>query len=93
MHFAINYLGNPDAFELGGETRVAVIGVGNSAMDAARTALRHGARHVRLYARTREVHASTEELDYAQLEGAEIVYGHRIVELTGRGPPVRGDGV
>ena len=80
----MDYLGNPDAFELG-ET-VAVIGVGNSAMDVARTALRHGARHVRLYARTREVHASTEELDYAQLEGAEIVYGHRIVELTDAGP-------
>ena len=84
VHFAMDYLGNPDAFELG-ET-VAVIGVGNSAMDVARTALRHGARHVRLYARTREVHASTEELDYAQLEGAEIVYGHRIVELTDAGP-------
>ena len=63
-----------------------MIGVGNSAMDVARTALRHGARRVRLYARTREVHASTEELDYARLEGAEIVYGHRIVELTDAGP-------
>ena len=84
VHFAMDYLGNPDSFDLG-ET-VAVIGVGNSAMDVARTALRHGARRVRMYARTRKVHASSEELDYAQLEGAEIVYGHRIVELTEKGP-------
>ena len=84
VHFAMDYLGNPDSFDLG--ESVAVIGVGNSAMDVARTALRHGARRVRMFARTRKVHASSEELDYAQLEGAEIVYGHRIVELTEKGP-------
>lgn len=39
VHFAMDYLGNSDAFELG-ET-VAVTDVGNSAMDVARTALRH----------------------------------------------------
>lgn len=84
VHFAMDYLGNPDSFDLG--ESVAVIGVGNSAMDVARTALRHGARRVRMFARTRKVHASSEELDYAQLEGAEIVYGHHIVELTEKGP-------
>lgn len=41
---------------------------------------------VRLYVRTCEVHASTEELDCARLEGAEIVYGHRVVDLMGVGP-------
>ena len=35
VHFAIDYLANPDAYDLG--DRVAVIGVGNSAMDVART--------------------------------------------------------
>ncbi|VWM15414.1 Glutamate synthase [NADPH] small chain [Collinsella intestinalis] len=90
VHFAMDYLGNSDAFELG-ET-VAVTDVGNSAMDVARTALRHGARRVRPYVRTCEVHASTEELYCAQLKGAEIVCGHRVVDLTGTAP-VRGDGV
>ena len=40
MHFAIDYLANPDAYDLG--DRVAVIGVGNSAMDVARTVIRKG---------------------------------------------------
>lgn len=40
VHFAINYLNNPDSFRLG--ERVIVIGAGNAAMDVARTALRKG---------------------------------------------------
>ena len=42
--FAINYLASPKAFHLG--ERIIVIGSGNSAMDCARTAVRHGAHHV-----------------------------------------------
>ena len=49
VHFAIDYLANPDAYDLG--DRVAVIGVGNSAMDVARTVIRKGSHHVTLYAR------------------------------------------
>ena len=41
VHFAINYLNNPDSFRLG--ERVIVIGAGNAAMDVARTALRKAA--------------------------------------------------
>ncbi|MEZ4485124.1 MAG: NAD(P)-binding domain-containing protein [Syntrophotaleaceae bacterium] len=41
VHYAINYLKSPEAYELG--KKVAVIGAGNVAMDAARTALRNGA--------------------------------------------------
>lgn len=84
VHFAMDYLSNPSVFELG--EKVAVIGVGNSAMDVARTALRHGAREVKMYARTNAVHASTEELTYAQLEGAQIIKGKAIAGLTERGP-------
>ena len=40
VHFAINYLQNPDVYHLG--NRVVVIGAGNAAMDVARTAIRHG---------------------------------------------------
>lgn len=84
VHFAVDYLSDPSAFDLG--ENVAVIGVGNSGMDVARTALRHGARHVRMYARTKHVTASSDELAYAQLEGAEIVYGKTIVRLEEGGP-------
>ena len=44
--FGIDYLANSKAFHLGSD--IAVIGVGNSAMDCARTAIRNGARHVTL---------------------------------------------
>lgn len=54
--------------------RVAVIGGGNTAMDAARTALRIGARHVVvLYRRTRaEMPAIHEEIEEALEEGIEL---------------------
>ena len=84
VHFSVDYLADPGAFDLG-ET-VAVIGVGNSAMDVARTALRRGARHVTMYARSKHVSASSDELAYAQLEGAEVVYGKAITMLTEDGP-------
>ena len=84
VHFSVDYLADPAAFELGDS--VAVIGVGNSAMDVARTALRRGARHVTMYARSKHVSASSDELAYAQLEGAEIIYGKAITMLTEEGP-------
>ena len=42
--FGLNYLANPRGHKLG--DRVAIIGMGNAAMDVARTALRNGSRHV-----------------------------------------------
>ena len=57
--FGIDYLANSKAFRLGDD--VAVIGVGNSAMDCARTAIRNGARHVTCYARRDESCISASE--------------------------------
>ena len=56
--------------------RVAVVGGGNAAIDAARVALRIGATEVSLiYRRTREeMPASPEEVDEALHEGVKIVY-------------------
>jgi len=56
--------------------RVAVIGGGNVAIDAARTALRLDARDVTIiYRRTRaEMPASSEEVDGALEEGVKVVY-------------------
>lgn len=55
--------------------RVAVIGAGNTAMDAARTALRKGARKVYIiYRRTRaEMPARKEEIDNAVEEGVQFM--------------------
>lgn len=84
VHFAIDYLTNPEAYDLG-ET-VAVIGAGNSAIDAARTAIRKGAGHVTIYGRRRSAGTSQRELEYAQIDGVEFVYGKAPVELTDAGP-------
>jgi glutamate synthase (NADPH/NADH) small chain len=55
--------------------QVAVVGGGNVAMDAARTALRLGAENVRLlYRRSRdEMPARAEEIEHAEEEGIELV--------------------
>ena len=56
--------------------RVLVIGGGNSALDAARTALRCGAGHVTLvYRRTRaEMPANAREIEDAEHEGVKLVF-------------------
>lgn len=84
VHFGVDYLANAKAHELG--DRVAVIGMGNAAMDVARTALRSGSRHVTLYSPTMEVAASSHEKAYAELDGAEFVFGKQIVQITEQGP-------
>ena len=84
VHFGLNYLANPDAHNLG--KRVAVIGMGNAAMDVARTAFRHGAKEVFLFERHRKNSASSSEAAYAKLDGVEFVYGKQIQYITESGP-------
>ena len=69
------------------EGRVTVIGGGNAAMDAARAALRLGARSVTvLYRRTREeMPALREEIEDAILEGVDIRYLVAPVAVEGDG--------
>lgn len=84
VHFGIDYLASPQAYHLG--EKVAIIGMGNAAMDVARTALRNGARQVILYARGTKIAASSHEVSYAQLDGAEFVFGKEIQRITEKGP-------
>ncbi len=84
VHFGIDYLSNPKAYNLG--ENVAIIGMGNAAMDVARTALRNGARQVTLYARGRKIAASSHEVAYAKLDGAEFVFEKEIQRITEKGP-------
>ena len=87
VHFGISYLENPDHHNLG-ET-VAIVGMGNVAMDIARTAFRHGAQRVMLFANTGKATASSHEIDYTKLEGAEFYYNKSIVRITPDGPVFR----
>lgn len=84
VHFGISYLSSPQSYHLG-ET-VAVIGMGNVAMDCARTAFRNGARRVLLYARGKRIAASEDEVMYTKLDGAEFVFGKAIQGFTEEGP-------
>lgn len=64
---------------------VAVLGAGNTAMDAARTALRLGGENVTIvYRRTREESpARAEELEHAEEEGIEFRFLRSPVEILG----------
>lgn len=84
VHFAIDYLRNPEAYDLG--DTVAIIGAGNSAIDVARTVVRMGSRHVTIYARRQRIAASQRELDYAQIDGIDVQQGMAIKEFTAEGP-------
>lgn len=84
VHFGINYLANPDAYHLG--ENVAIIGMGNVAMDVARTVLRHGSKHVTLYARGKRISASSSEMFFAELDGAEFAFGKAICAIGKEGP-------
>lgn len=83
VHFAIDYLVNPDVYDLG--RSVVVIGAGNSAMDVARTAIRKGVRQVHVFCRRNQAAASVRELEYAVADGVEMHYGARPVEITDEG--------
>lgn len=84
VHYGISYLSNPAAYELG--ENVAVIGMGNVAMDVARTAFRNGAQRVTLFARGKSMSASSHEVSYTKLDGAEFVFGKAIQRITPKGP-------
>lgn len=83
VHYAINYLTNPEVYRLG--ERVNIIGAGNSAMDVARTALRHGAREVTIYSRHDYFAASEHEINYARLEGCKFKMHVEPVEIVDEG--------
>ena len=91
VFYAINYLNNPDVYELG--DKVAIIGAGNAAMDVARTAIRHGSRDVTVYVRGDEVSASKTEFEYAKVDGVKFEYNMSIVRIEDDGPVFKdGDG-
>lgn len=72
--------------------RVIVVGGGNTAMDCARTAVRLGAREVRVvYRRSRtEMPAAAEEVEEAEHEGVLFTFLAAPTQLTGEGGRLAG---
>ena len=84
-HFAVNYLKNPDVYRLGKE--IAIIGAGNVAMDAARTAIRHGVEKATILFRDAAefIEAREHEVKYAKIDGVEFMYHVGPTEITDDG--------
>ncbi len=85
VHFAIDYLKNPEVYDLG--SKVVIIGGGNVAMDVARSVLRHGVEtSVILYRKGDEqLPALREEIRYTQLDGVQFEFFKAPVEITREG--------
>lgn len=85
VHFAIDYLRNPEAYTLG--QRVCIIGGGNSAIDVARTAIRNGSRSVTImyYKSEDKLSALKHEVNYAKIDGVKFEFFTSPVEFVDEG--------
>ncbi|MDD6771361.1 MAG: NAD(P)-dependent oxidoreductase [Inconstantimicrobium porci] len=84
-HYAIDYLSSPSVYRLG--KRVAIIGGGNVAIDAARTAKRSGADEVYILYRKGEENmpATRDEIREAKEDGVKFKFFHAPLEITDSG--------
>lgn len=82
VHYAIDYLKSPSVYRLG--EKVAVIGAGNVAMDAARSAKRNGAKNVTILYRKgfEDMTATKEEIREAKEDGVEFNLFKVPLEIT-----------
>ena len=86
VHFAIDFLKSPKAYDLG--KTVAVIGAGNVAMDVARTAKRQdGVEKVILINNRREEDVTATRVEYAEAleEGVECLHLMSVLRITEEG--------
>ena len=85
VHFAINYLKSPKSFRLG--EKVVIIGAGNVAMDAARTAKFYGAKDVKVVYRKdfENMTATNAEINDAKEEGVEFELFKSPLEIVDEG--------
>ena len=85
VHYAIDYLKSPSVYRLG--EKVAVIGAGNVAMDAARSAKRNGAESVTIIYRKgfEQMTATNEEIREAKEDGVEFNLFRAPLEITEEG--------
>lgn len=85
VHYAIDYLRNPDVYRLG--KSLLVVGAGNVAMDVARTAMRHGCENVTVLSSLgeRTVTARQVERQYALIDGARLMINKMVTRFTPQG--------
>lgn len=85
VHFAIDYLKSPEYYCLG--DKVAVIGAGNVAMDAARSAKRNGAKEVTIIYRKgfEEMSATKQEIREAKEDNIKFELFKSPIEITEEG--------
>ena len=81
VHFAVDYLKTPEAFHLG--KQVAIIGAGNVAIDAARTAIRQGHSHVKIlhFMGEENMTANNDEIEMAEIDGVEFIHYTQAVRI------------
>ncbi len=86
VHFAIDYLKNPDSYDNLGD-HVNIIGAGNVAMDAARTILRKSNAKVDIifFRGREEVTARRDELELTEMDGAKMNYFLNTVKIVDDG--------
>ena len=84
VHYAIDYLKSPETYRLG--KKVAVIGAGNVAFDAAITAKRNGADVTIIYRKGFEqMSASKKEIEEGKEEGVNFNLFKAPIEVTEEG--------
>ena len=85
VHFAVEYLRNPNVYRLG--QTIAIIGAGNVAMDVARTAIRHGVEQVYIICNSDEskIKAKASEVEYAKIDGTMFEFNKAAVEFVDEG--------
>ena len=80
--FAVDYLKSPSSYRLG--KKVVVVGAGNVAVDAARTALRKGSSDVTLlsFMGPEEVSAYQDEVELALIDGVRFLHYSKTIRIT-----------
>ena len=81
VHFAVDYLKSPESFDLG--QRVAIVGAGNVAIDAARTVVRRGHSHATIlhFMGEEEMTANRDEVEMAEIDGVEFIHYAQTVRI------------
>jgi glutamate synthase (NADPH/NADH) small chain len=82
VHFAIDYLKSPTAYKLG--KRVVIVGAGNVAIDAARTAIRKEHAEVTILNNkaAEDVKADKAEVEMAMIDGVKMLNLCQVVRIT-----------
>ncbi len=82
VHFAIDYLKSPDTYRLG--KKVAIIGAGNVAIDAARTAIRKEDADVTIlhFMSEDDMTANKADIEMALIDGVRFYHNCQAIRIT-----------